>query len=214
MDYRTAYDKLKNELLAAAGATIEYEDLGMAMTPGMRDYYRDDEGFSIPDDLFGLFASIDGLDFRWNLKTESGNLAGFFQFSALEDMLDNKTENKLYASWYEADDIAEIKKHRIFEMLNGMDCYATIVFGQGNDYTLYYVPDGGVNHGGSKTLAKIPLTIGQYVQLVFGYYGVYSVRHHLHKPEFYQNPEQFIPEYDLLRKTFPGFNPPKINPLR
>jgi hypothetical protein len=102
--------------------------------------------------------------------------------------------------------------------MNHRDLYnqlkaVTIVFDKGNDYTLYYVPDDGVNFGGSKMLAKIPLTIEQYVQIVFGYYGVYSVRHHLHKPEFYQDPQSFISEYALLKLTFPDFDPPQINPI-
>jgi hypothetical protein len=212
MNHRDLYNQLKADLIKA-GATIEHKDADMAITAGMRDYYRDDEDFYVPDDLFGLFESFDGLDLRWTLKNEGQNLSGFFQFAAIEDMLENKTENKLYADWYQPEDIAEIKKHRILEMLNGTDCYVTIVFNKGNDYTLYYVPDDGVNFGGSKMLAKIPLTIEQYVQIVFGYYGVYSVRHHLHKPEFYQDPQSFIPEYALLKLAFPDFDPPQINPI-
>jgi hypothetical protein len=209
MNYRDNFNQLKTCLLSAH-AKIEYEDSEMSMTPGERDYYRDDEGFTIPDDLFGLFESFDGLTFRWSLETNEGKLSGFFQFSLFLDLQDNETENKLWVDWYEADDIEEIKKHRIFEMFNGMDYYVTIIFGEGNDYSLYYVPEGSVNLGGSKTLSKIPLTIEQYIEIVFGYYGVYSVRHHLHKPEFYKNPEQFIPEHDLLKKMIPNFNPPKI----
>ncbi|MFT3793109.1 hypothetical protein [Flavobacterium sp.] len=213
MTFKQRYENLKKELLDA-GATIEYEDAGMAMTEGMRDYYRDDENFSIPDDLFELFASIDGLDFRWSLATEAGNLSGFFQLHSLESLLDNETEDKLYADWYEEDDIETIKKHRIFESFEGMDYYTTILFDQGNDYALYYVPDDGVNHGGSKELPKLPLTIAQYVELIFAYYGTYDFRHHLHEPEFYGHPEKFVPQYDLLKKTFPNFNPPQFNPFQ
>lgn len=212
MNYREHFNQIKIDLIAA-GATIEHEDSEMAMTLSERKYYHDEEGFSIPNDIFELFESFDGLEFRWSLETNEGKLSGFFQFDQFLDMQDNQTKNKLWTDWYDSDDISEIKRHRILEMFHGMDYYITIKFDEGNEYNLYYVPENSVNLGGSKTLSKIPLSLKEYVQIVFGYYGVYSIRHHLHKPEFYQNPKQFIPEYDLLKKVFPNFNPPKFQPF-
>lgn len=213
MNYRERFNRIKGELLAA-GARIDHEDSEMAMDGGMRQHYQDEENFTIPDDLAKLFESFDGLSFRWSRESEGQKLAGFFQIALFLDLMDNETENKLWADFYEPEDIARIKQHRILEMFNGMDYYVTILFEQGsNDYQLYYVPEGSVDHGGSQTLARIPLTIAQYVELIFGYYGIHSVRHHLHRPEFYVDPEKFIPEYELLRKTFPHFNPPRPSPV-
>lgn len=211
MNYRDRFNKMRTELLAV-GTDIANEDTGVGITAGMRKYYRDDEGFSVPDDVFDLYESFDGLEMFWLLENEGNNLDGFFGINCWKNLLENKIENELYADWYGSDDITEIEKHRIFESINGADAYVTIVFDEGNDYQLYCMPEGSVNFGGSKMLTKIPLTIDQYIEIIFGYYGSYSVRHHLHKPEFYENPAIFIPQYALLQQRFPHFNPPKINP--
>lgn len=212
MDYSTLYDQLKTNL-TTAGATIGYEDPGMKMTVAQRDYFRNDEDFDVPDDLFAFYEHYDGLSMRWNAENEQST-GGFFNIGQFLDLQENRSENKLWADWYQPRDIARIKKHRILEMIHGMDYYVTIKFDAlSNDYQLYYVAEGSVDHGGSEDLPKIPLTLGQYFAVIFGYYGAYSVRHQLHKPEFYENPRQLIPEYEWLEKNIPDFNPPKFNPV-
>jgi hypothetical protein len=203
-ELQSLFEETKKKLLNAH-ATISREEMEVAFTAGEREYYENDEGFAIPDDLFDLYAELNGLEFRWSISDENGELAGFFHIHHFLDVMDNETEDKLWADWYEGEDIAAIKKHRIFETIHGSDNYITIKIEADKSYSLYYVQEGCVNFGGSKELSKIPLTIEQYMKVIMRYFGLYSVRHHLHKEDFYTDPKKYIPEYDQLIKRIPDF---------
>ena len=116
----------------------------------------------------------------------------------------------LWEDWYEEDDIERIKQHRVFEQIVGADAYITVKFLPEGQYKLYYVGEGYVNDGGSEDLPEIPLTIEQYLKVVTGYYGMFSIRHHLYKDEFYKNPFDVYPKLRKIEKIFPDFEPPII----
>ncbi|MGV3611299.1 MAG: hypothetical protein ACO1N0_10145 [Fluviicola sp.] len=209
MDYKSLFLETKERLIRSQ-AIIDLDETEVAITAGVREYYENEERLPIPDDLYELLSTLNGLEFRWSDPAQK-NLGGYFNFHHVEEFSENDTENKLWADWYEAEDIEEIKTHRIFETFHGSDDYVTINIEADKSYALYYVPEGSVNFGGSKKLNRIPLTIEQYVRIVMGYLGVYSVRHHLHKPDFYANPQKYIPEYEQIQQLIPGFEPPVLS---
>lgn len=178
---------------------------------GEREYYANDEDFSIPDDWYAFFNSVNGLDLNWKLSKGDISISGFFQLTHFLDLQASLTENKLWVDWYNEEDIEEIKKHGILEMLQGNDAYITVKFEEDGSYNLYFVDGDMINNGSAKELPKLPLNLQQYIQVVSDYFGVYSVRYHLHKSEFYQNPKAFIPEYDLLKEHIIGFSPENSN---
>ena len=211
MNYQQLLQSMRNELIQAH-AEISIDESELILTEGERKYYERDNGFYMPDDWFELFNALNGLELRWQIPGAHPSLTGFFQIHHFQRFLENDSEDRLWVDWYEQEDINEIKKHRVLESIDGDDAYITVKFEEDGKYNLYYVPEGAVNFGGSKELSRIPLDLSQYVQLVAGYFGVYSVRRHLHQEEFYRNPSKCIPEYELLAERIPGFNPPRIEP--
>ncbi|MFD0861695.1 hypothetical protein ACFQ1M_05720 [Sungkyunkwania multivorans] len=211
MNYTELFNGTKDRL-KKANAKFESEETELAFTLGERTHYEKEFDFRIPDDLFDLYSSYNGLEFNWSIQDNGEVVAGYFAFSHFLDLLDNDSEGKLWVDWYEPNDIEEIKAHRIFETLIGSDYYVTIKIEPDGAYQLFYVPEGSVNHGGSKKLSKIPLTIDEYFKAITGYYGVYSIRHNLHKQEFYEDASKFIPEMERLRRLIPDFQQPKLSP--
>jgi hypothetical protein len=214
MNYKELFQTTKDQL-TSAGAQLLREDHQSNLTEGERTYYTEDENFSMPDDWYDLFSTINGLEFNWNIPAKEADqgLAGFFRFPDIGNFIANKTEDKLWVDWYEKEDIEEMKKHHILEMIEGNDAYITVKFGEDGSYKLYFADGENINHGGSKELPEIPLTLKQYMEVVAGYYGVYPVRYHLHKKDFYTQPEKYISEYESLKQLIPGFDPPKIDPF-
>ena len=181
-------------------ATITIDDSNLPLSKDEFDYYKTEHNLNINDEVFNFYAKYDGIEFDWRM--EDDDVSGFINIHSFDEMIDNDTEGKLWVNWYEEEDIEEIKKHRIFETIVGTDYYITIKFEADGTYKLFYVPEGAVNNGGSRTLQEIPLTIEEYLDIISKYYFVYEIRHHLHKKEFYDNPKKFLKDLDKLEKIF------------
>jgi hypothetical protein len=155
-----------------------------------------------------FFPFINGAKILWE-KIEKGNIEihGSFFFEIFERAFvhpDETGEDKLWTDEDEEVDKEIMKKHSIFEYITGMDYYITICNDvETGSYQMYYVPEGHVNFKGADTLPKIPLTVEQYLDLMISCYGCDGVRHHLHKPEFYQNPFEVCQELQELKTLFP-----------
>jgi hypothetical protein len=210
MNYNNAFQELRNNIIESGGE-ITYDESELQFTAGEREYYANEEDFSIHEDWYKLFNSVNGLDLHWKLNKDDVSLSGFFHLTHFLDLRESSTENKLWVDWYNQEDIEEMKKHKILEMLHGNDAYITVKFEEDGSYNLYFVDGDMINNGGSKELPKLPLNLPQYIQIVMNYFGVHSVRYHLHKNEFYQNPKAFIPEYGLLKEHMIGFSPNDVN---
>jgi hypothetical protein len=203
MNCREILKNIKNNIEESKGEILS-EEFGPEFTEDEREYYKNEENFEISDDWFEFFNSADGIELRWKFDTESSELAGYFQFTDFISFHEDNNENKLWCDWYEKEDIEEMKKHKIVERLHGNDAYITVKF-EDENYNLYFVDGDSINFGGSKELPKLPLKIAEYVKIVTDYYGVYSLRYHLHKEDFYQNPEKYVTEYGMLEKHIKNF---------
>lgn len=205
MNNRQRFDEI-TENIKASGGKILAEDIGLEFTQGEREYVESEEDFLLTDEWFDFFKSADGIELRWELDKAEVKTAGYFLLTDCMSFMENHTENKLWCDWYEEEDIIEMKKHRIVERLHADDAYITVKFDDGG-YSLYFVDGNAINFGGSKELPKLLLTITEYVKIIADYFGVYSLRYHLHKGDFYTNPKKYIPEYDSLEKHIKGFMP-------
>lgn len=209
MDYTSLFNQMKSRL-SSVNATILKEDKELNFTANERNYYFGESGFSIPTDLFQLYTEFNGLEFLWEFEKDGEIFNGFFSIENFYDLYYNSNEGKLWQDWYDEEDIVEMKKHRIFETIHGSDYYITIKFEENDQYKLFYVPEGAVSFRGSNSIAEIPLKIEQYVKMTTSCFGIYSLRHHLHKEEFYKNPFDVVPELKTLEKLFPDFEFPNL----
>ncbi|AKQ64717.1 hypothetical protein A176_001629 [Myxococcus hansupus] len=214
MNYQQMFQSVKRQL-SSAGARIVWEDCDAPLAERERRRFMENEALRLPDAWLEFFNELSGLAFIWRLIDPAGQsqLNGFFTFQDFRRFMENDTTDLLWCDWYEEDDIAEMKTHHILERFEGHDAYVTVKFKEDGSYDLFFVDGDLINHGGSKKLPRIPLTLRQYVEVVTGYWGVYSVRYHLHKQDFYVNPEKYIPELGELKALFPGFEPPTFNPF-
>lgn len=210
MDYLNIFEETKTRLLNVK-SKITKEETELILTKEELSYHEDINGLKISNELFKFYNNLNGLEFEWNIKTDALSFSGFINIHSFEEMIENKTENKLWVDWYEEEDIIEIQKHRIFETLVGTDYYITIKLNERGGYKLYYVPEGSVNHGGSKKLREIPLKIDQYFKVINAYFGIHIIRHHLHEEKFYIHPYDVVPKIRQLVKIFPDFEPPIIS---
>lgn len=208
MNNREHFNQIIDNIKESGGKILS-EDMGLEFTQGEREYFESEENFSLTDEWFDFFKSVDGIQLLWKLDKDETETFGCFLLTDFGRFQENDTENKLWCDWYEEDDIAEMKKHRIVERLHGDDAYITVKF-DGDQYNLYFVDGDLINFGGSKELPKLPLTITQYVKIITAYFGVYSLRYHLHKEDFYSNPKKYISEYNLLKKEMKNFVPVNI----
>ena len=188
------------EIIVSKGAKIRLDDTNIVITRGMLEYYEEEFKVKISDEVFDFYSKMNGIEYDWELEKEQLN--GFINIHSFGEMIENETEGKLWVDWYEEDDIEEIKKHRIFETIIGADYYITIKFDADGSYKLYYVPEGSVNHGGSKKLDEIPLTIEQYLNVISTFYFCYEIRHHLHKKELYENPKSVLKNLEKFEIVF------------
>jgi len=188
------------KIIESKGATISIDDTNIPLTKDEFDYYKTEYNLNINEDIFNFYAEYDGIEYDWQM--DDNEVSGFINIHSFGEMIENETEGKLWVDWYDEKDIEEIKKHRIFETIVGSDYYITIKFEENGGYKLFYVPEGSVNNGGSKTLQEIPLTIEQYLNVISKYYFSYEIRHQLHKKEFYENPKKCIKNRDKLEKVF------------
>lgn len=207
MEYVKTFEATKQALLDL-GATINKADTELVLTKEELPYYEESGRFE--GDCFDFYSNLNGLDFDWSLQTDRHAISGFINILSFEEMIEKRTEHQLWSDWYEKDDLLEIKKHHIFEKIVGTDYYVTLRFDRDLTYKLFYVPEGSVNHGGSKKLSEIPLTISQYFAVVAGWFGVPAIRHHLHHERFYTHPFDMVPELSLLEALIPNFQPPQI----
>ncbi|MBL0695499.1 hypothetical protein [Comamonas sp. JC664] len=201
--------------LSSAGARILHEGCGGPPTDRERRRFMESDALQLPDAWLELFNELNGLRFIWQVEDPARELrlGGYFMFQDFRRFMENDTTDMLWCDGYEEDDIAEMKSHRILERFEGHDAYVTVKFKEDGRYDLFYVDGDRINHGGSKRLPRIPLTLKQYFEVVTGYWGVYSVRRHLHEQDFYVNPEKYVTELGLLKAHFPGFKPPTLNPF-
>jgi hypothetical protein len=210
MNYLKAFEEMKQKLITI-GAEINKSETELILTEDELPYLENEYKTKINNDVFKFYNNLNGIEFDWSLKRNDFLLTGFINIHSFYDLIMNSTENKLWANFYENDDIQEIKKHRILETIIGTDYYITIKIDPINgDYKLYYVPEGAVNNGGSKKLKEIPLKIDQYFEVITRYFGIHMIRHHLHEEKFYTHPFDVIPELKLLEKIIPDFKPPNI----
>jgi hypothetical protein len=210
INYTTIFEEMKQKL-TDIGAEINRNETELILEDDELPYLEEEFKTKINSDIFKFYNNLNGLEFDWSLKTTDLLITGFINIHSFYDLMMNSTEHKLWADWYEREDIQEIKKHRILETIVGTDYYITIKIDPTNgDYKLYYVPEGSVNHGGSKKLKEIPLKINQYFEVITSYFGIHMIRHHLHEEKFYTNPFDVVPELKLLEKLIPDFTPPNI----
>jgi hypothetical protein len=168
------------------------------------------KNISLNPDIKKIYGDIDEVSIIWEYQKDTLQFNGFFVIETFGRAFLNTSEIGEDKLWTDDDDEIDkeiMKKHSIFEYMPGMDYYITIY----NDletgiYQMYYVPEGHVNFKGADTLPKIPLTIEQYLDLMISCYGCDGVRHHLHKPEFYQNPFEICQELQELKTLFPDLN--------
>ncbi|HHG83362.1 MAG TPA: hypothetical protein ENJ82_01330, partial [Bacteroidetes bacterium] len=168
MDYLLQIETFKQEIIGL-GAKIKHEDTQMTVTREELPYLEADAQQKIGEEVFSFYNKLNGFEFDYELSAGKTLFRGFAHLHSLEEILENNTENRLWVDWYEAADIAEIKTHHIFESITGTDYYITIKFDVDGNYRLFYVAEGAVNHGGSKSLPQIPLTIAQYFQVISAY---------------------------------------------
>jgi len=192
------------KIIESKGATINIDDTNIVLLKDEFEYYQKEYNVKVSNEVFEFYNKMNGIEFDWKMEKEQ--VSGFINIHSYGEMIENETEGKLWVDWYEEDDIEEIKKHRIFETIVGADDYITIKFDTDGNYKLYYVPEGSVNHGGSKKSEEIPLTIEQYLDIISKYYFSYEIRHHLHKKEFYQTPNKFIKNISKFERVFGEIN--------
>ena len=190
-----------NQILNNIGAKIKFSETELILTKGEVPYLEEEYGIIINDDVFAFYNNLNGAELEWSFKKNDTSINGFLCMTSFIELLDENTEGKLWVDWYEGEDIKEIKKHRILEYIVGTDYFVTVKFESNGDYKLYYVPEGSVNHRGSKNLHEIPLTIKQYFNVINSYLGFSNIRYHLHKKEFYSAMEaQDLPPNVLLKE--------------
>jgi len=192
------------KIIESKGATIRLDDTNIPISREMIDYYGKEHNVKILDEVFNFYHNLNGVEYDWELESEQ--VSGFINIHSFGEMIENQTEGKLWEDWYEKEDIEEIKKHRIFETIIGTDYYITIKLEEDGTYKLFYVPEGSVSNGGSKTLQEIPLTIEQYLNVISKFYFSHEVRHHLHKKEFYINPNKVLKNITQLETIFGEIN--------
>lgn len=209
MNHLARFNALKDQLVEA-GAHVRYHETELELTRGEIPYLEKESGIKVTEEVFDFYHTLNGADLSWNMTVKGQSLSGFMSIQSYIGVLRERIKGRLWVDWYESEDIERIKAHKIFEFIEGTDYYITIRFEKDGSYKLYYVAEGAVNHGGSKNLPEIPLSIAQYFQVIAGYYGFPTIRYHLHKEEFYTRPFEVVPELIVLKEIFPGFNPPKI----
>lgn len=209
MDYLQQYNEMKQRL-RDVGANINYDATEPIVTLGEIPYLEEEYGIKLKDDVVKFYNNLNGAELDWYIEYKNQRVNGFINMLSLLGIFEENTEGKLWVDWYNKEDIHEIKRHRIFEYITGTDYYVTIRFDENGYYKLFYVAEGAVNHGGSKRLPEIPLTIEQYFKAVRAYYGFSTLRYHLHKDEFYSKPFDVLPELKILEDLIPDFEPPEI----
>ncbi len=153
-----------------------------------------------------LYTKLNGINIEWSINAPS-YISGFFSLETFERSFIHSAEISQGNLWWDEDkeheNFDEIKKHAIFEYMPGIDSYITIKTNIDGSYNMFYVAEGVRAVKEALTLPKIPLTVEQYLDLMISCYGCDGVRHHLHKPEFYQNPFEVCPELQYLKILFP-----------
>lgn len=205
--YNDLFDSMLRKL-EKAGARILKNETDPVLTEGELKIREESFQMTFPDWVLKLYGEQNGLFRRWELKDTSISLSGFINLYSFEKMyIYSHEKQQLWEDWYEEEDIKRIKQHRVLEQIYGDDAYITIKFLPNQKYKLYYVGEGYVNDGESENLPQIPLTIEQYIEVVTRYFGLYGIRHHLYKEEFYKNPFDVYPKLRDLEKMFPDFEP-------
>ena len=209
MKYVELIQKFRENLLNI-NAEIITDETNVIVEKNEVEYYEGEHNIIINSELFNFYNTINGIQFNWKKRQDDLSFYGYLNFGCFEDIIERETEDRLWVDWYQKEDIKEIKTHFLLEHILGTDSYVTMKIDDKGDYKLYYVPEGGVDFGGSKNLAEIPLSFEQYFYVVINYYGLDGLRSHLHKDEFYTKPFDVYPQLRKLEKIFPDFQIPVI----
>lgn len=209
MNYLAFFEETKQKLIAA-GAKITREETELELTRGELEYLEPDFNIQVSDELFELYSQLNGLEFWWEYQGDGFALSGYINLHCFEDLIERENEDKLWADWYEEEDLTEMKQHYLFETLHGTDNYVTLRMDEQFNHKMHFAAEGMTNHGGAKKLPEIPLSLENYFRVTMGYFGLSNLRYHLHKPGFYKEPLGTVPELHLLSKMMPEFEAPEF----
>ena len=151
-------------------------------------------GFEIPDEMKNFYCSMNGCMLNWAYEDDKIELNGFWDIWPLEWVFfgwegnvsltnfKNPFEDILWNDYYEEKEIAELKKHKVLEPIEGEDSHVTCKLGDG-EIELFYVEDGKCK--------LLPIKLLNYFHLIIESLGVGEIRSQIKKPKFVENPLVF-----------------------
>jgi hypothetical protein len=178
------YRELLNQRLSALhqqpGLTI-YEE---KISPGINDVavnaITKEIPFKLDPELLGFYQEMNGLMLRWFVERDNDKISGSILISTLskglfgyKDRIDRSAyedaleEELWYEDSYEEESIVELKKHRIFETIEGLPAAVTYK-PKVSQTKLYFVNE--------ETIEPILPPFPEYVKILFEYLGASGLR--------------------------------------
>lgn len=165
-------------------------------------------GQPVPRELLDLYEQANGFTIEWKATDDSG-LYGYFDIWSIErmftgtfanldidsDSLRNVFEETLIIDLHEDEQRTTRQKHRMLESHWGQPAYTTITI-ENDRMKLWYLDDDQI--------IPLPLSLEEYIRLLFESMGLDSVRHYLQFPEFFKTPYTTEPRLKKVQQLFPS----------